>query len=78
MVLPWPVILFLLAFPALMAVLDCSQRAPDEFAGGAEDRRAWLRWLAVAVVTTPILVGYGIVIGYYYAVVRRDSPASPR
>jgi hypothetical protein len=25
----------------------------------------------------PILLGYGIVIGYYYAVVRRNSPSNP-
>jgi hypothetical protein len=30
----------------------------------------------VAVLTVPILLGFGIVLGYYYAVVRRNSPAS--
>ena len=29
------------------------------------------------VVTVPVLLGYGIVLGYYFAVVRRNSPASP-
>jgi hypothetical protein len=63
-------------FPAMMAILDCSQRSPDHFAGGAEDRIAWLKWLAIAVLTVPILLGYGIVLGYYFSVVRRNSPAS--
>jgi len=31
--------------------------------------------LIVAVLTVPILIGYGILIGYYYAVVRRNSPS---
>jgi hypothetical protein len=25
-------------------------------------------------VTVPILLGYGILIGYYYAVIRRNTP----
>jgi nitrate reductase NapE component len=65
-----------LEFPVVMALLDCWQRPPDHFLEGAEDRRAWLRWLVVAVVTVPILLGYGIVLGYYFAVVRRNSPAA--
>jgi hypothetical protein len=65
-----------LEFPVVMALLDCWQRPPDHFLDGAEDRRAWLRWLLVAVVTVPILLGYGIVLGYYFAVVRRNSPAA--
>jgi hypothetical protein len=68
----------MLEFPVFMALLDCSQRPADHFAEGANDRRAWLRWLVVAIVTVPILLGYGIVLGYYYAVVRRSSPSSPR
>jgi hypothetical protein len=67
----------MLEFPVIMALLDCWQRPADHFTDGAEDRTAWLRWLAVAVVTVPLLLGYGIVLGYYYAVVRRNSPASP-
>ncbi len=67
-----------LEFPVLMAVLDCWQRPPEHFKDGAEDRVAWLRWLGVAVVTVPVLLGYGIVLGYYFAVVRRNSPAAPR
>ena len=64
-----------LEFPAVMALIDCAHRDPDHFAGGADDRRSWLRWLVVAAVTAPILVGNGILLGYYYAVVRRNSPA---
>ena len=65
-----------LEFPVLMALLDCWQRPPEHFRDGVEDRVAWLRWLLVAVVTVPILLGYGIVLGYYFAVVRRNSPAA--
>lgn len=71
-----PLVLVLLEFPVIAAVLDCWQRPADHFLGGAADRKAWMRWLAVAVVTAPILLGFGIVLGYYYAVVRRNSPAS--
>ena len=78
MIPPWPLLVLMLEFPVLMALLDCWQRPVDQFAGGADDRTAWLRWLVVAVVTVPVLLGYGIVLGYYFAVVRRNSPASPR
>lgn len=73
---PLPLVLLGLEFPVLMALLDCWQRPPEHFQDGAEDRRAWLRWLLVAVVTVPILLGFGIVLGYYFAVVRRNSPAA--
>lgn len=73
---PLPLLLLMLEFPVAMALLDCWQRPVEHFAQGAEDRRAWLRWLAVAVVTVPVLLGYGIVLGYYFAVVRRNSPAA--
>lgn len=78
MIPPWPLLVLMLEFPVLMAVLDCWQRPADHFAEGAPDRLVWLRWLAVAVLTVPVLLGYGIVLGYYFAVVRRNSPASPR
>jgi hypothetical protein len=68
----------MLEFPVLMALLDCWQRPAEHFADGAADRTAWLRWLGVAVVTVPVLLGYGIVLGYYFAVIRRNSPAAPR
>lgn len=78
MIPPWPLLVLMLEFPVLMALLDCWQRPEEHFAEGAADRRAWLRWLVVAVVTVPVLLGYGVVLGYYYAVVRRNSPAAPR
>ena len=71
-----PVLLLLLEFPVVMALLDCWNRPEEHFADGAADRKAWIMWLLVAVVTVPILIGFGIVLGYYYAVVRRNSPAS--
>jgi hypothetical protein len=74
--LPLPLLVLGLEVPALLALLDCSQRPDEHFGGGGADKRAWVRWLVVAVVTVPILLGYGIVIGYYHAVVRRNSPAS--
>ncbi|HEY9556347.1 MAG TPA: hypothetical protein VIR58_06415 [Acidimicrobiales bacterium] len=73
---PLPLLILMLEFPAIMALLDCWQRPVDHFAEGADDRRAWLRWLVVAVITVPVLVGYLVVLGYYFAVVRRSSPAS--
>ena len=73
---PWWLTLILLEFPAVIAFLDCFNRPPEHFAGGADDRRAWVRWLVVALVTVPVLVGYGIVLGYYFSVVRRNSPMS--
>ena len=73
---PLWLVLLGLEFPVAMALLDCLQRPPEHFKDGAEDRTAWLRWLVVAVVTIPILLGYGIVLGYYFAVVRRNSPAA--
>lgn len=78
MIPPWPLLVLMLEFPVIMALLDCWQRPGEHFGEGAEDRRAWLRWLLVAVVTIPVLLGYGIVLGYYFAVVRRNSPAAPR
>jgi hypothetical protein len=74
---PWWLILLGLEFPALMALLDCYNRGPDHFAGGEPDRQSWLRWLVVGIITVPLLVGNGIVIGYYYSVIKRNSPASP-
>jgi nitrate reductase NapE component len=74
--LPLPLLLLFLEFPALVAILDCFNRPADHFAEGAPDRKAWLGWLVVAIVTVPILVGYGIVCGYYFSVVKRNSPAS--
>lgn len=71
-----PVIALLaLEVPAVVALLDCWNRRPDEFEGGADDRRSWLAWLVLGVLTAWFLVGNGIVLGYYYAVVRRNPPS---
>lgn len=67
----WLLLLLGLELPAGMALIDAGNRSPEQFAGGAEDRRAWLRWLAVAALTSPMLVGYGIVLTYYWNVVKR-------
>jgi hypothetical protein len=75
--LPWWLILLGLEFPVVMALLDCLNRPHEHFEGGAADRRSWLGWLVVGILTVPILIGYGVLIGYYFVVVRRNSPASP-
>lgn len=72
-----PLLILGLEFPVLMALLDCWQRPAEHFREGAADRRAWLRWLLVAVVTAPVLLGYAIVLGYYFAVVRRGTRNGP-
>jgi hypothetical protein len=74
--IPWPILLLGLELPAVLALLDCVNRPPNHFEGGEDDRRSWRGWLIVAVVTVPVLVGYLILVGYYYTVVRRNSPAS--
>ncbi|MCO8126793.1 hypothetical protein NHL50_06205 [Acidimicrobiia bacterium EGI L10123] len=73
----WLVIIGL-EFPAMIAMLDCLQRPADHFEGGAADRTAWIRWLVVAILLVPVLIGYGILLGYYYVVIRRNAPGSPR
>lgn len=72
--IPWPIVLLGLEFPAVLALVDCIGRPAHHFEGGAEDRQAWIRWLVVAVVTVPILVGFLLLIGYYHVVIRRNSP----
>jgi len=57
---------------SLLALLDCFGRDADDFVGGAEDRQGWIWWLLVAVATSWILVGNGIVLGYYFVVIRRN------
>ena len=59
-----------------MALLDCWNRDADEFPGGQADRRAWLQWLLVGVATAWLLVGNGIVLAYYFVVIKRGSPAT--
>ena len=75
---PFWLVLIGLEFPALIAMLDCVQRPADHFEGGAEDETAWTRWLVVAILLVPVLLGYGILLGYYYVVIRRNTPGSPR
>jgi hypothetical protein len=73
---PWPLVLLGLELPVVLALLDCWQRPPEHFVDGSEDRTAWLRWLWVAVATAPVLLGFGIVLGYYFSVIRRNSPST--
>jgi hypothetical protein len=72
----WPLLLIGLEFPAVFSLVDCINRPDDHFLGGAEDKRAWVRWLVIAMITVPVLLGYGIVLGYYFTVVKRNSPAT--
>lgn len=74
---PWWIVLLGLEFPVITAMIDCWTRPEDHFEKGEADRRAWKGWLIVAVVTAPVLLGFGVLIGYYYAVVRRNTPGSP-
>lgn len=75
---PLWLVLIGIEFPAIVGMLDCLQRPADHFEGGAEDRKAWIRWLVVAIVLVPVLLGYGILLGYYYVVIRRNMPGGPR
>ena len=75
---PLWLVLIGLEFPAMIALLDCVQRPADHFEGGAPDRKAWLRWLVVGALLVPFLLGYGILLGYYYVVIRRNAPGGPR
>lgn len=71
----WVLLVLGLEFPALLALVDCANRPVEHFADGAPDKKAWVRWLLVGVATAWFGVGDGIVLGYYYAVVRRNTPA---
>jgi hypothetical protein len=62
---------------AMLALLDCVQRPEEHFEGGSSDKRGWTRWLWVAVATGWFGVGYGIVLGYYYAVIKRNTLSRP-
>ena len=70
----WVFLLAGLESVALFTLLDCVNRDAIDFPGGAEDRAAWIKWLWVAVATAWFGVGNGIVLGYYYSVVKRNSP----
>lgn len=67
-------ILVALELPAVLALLDCYQRRPSEFAGGEPDRRSWIRWLWVALATSWLLVGNAVLLGYYWNVMKRNTP----
>jgi hypothetical protein len=69
----WVILLVGLDSIAILSLIDCMHRNEDHFAGGEEDKRAWIRWLWVAVATAWFGVGNGIVLGYFYAVVKRNS-----
>ena len=71
----WVLLVIGLDFPAVLALIDCTNRPESHFAGGEADKRGWKRWLIVAVATAWFGVGEGIVLGYYYAVVRRNTAA---
>jgi hypothetical protein len=73
--MPWPLLLLGLEFPALLALLDCVHREPDAFARGEADRRSWIRWLILAVLTAWLVIGNAILLGYYHVVVRGNSMA---
>jgi hypothetical protein len=73
----WLILIVGLEFPATLSLVDCINRSDEEFAGGTADRKGWLRWLVVAVLTSVVGIGYGIVLGYYWAVVKRNNPARP-
>jgi len=75
---PLWLVLIGLELPAVVALLDCFNRPADHFDGGAQDRTDWLRWLLVGAALVPVLLGYGILLGYYYVVIRRNQPGSPR
>lgn len=70
----WLILVLGLEIPVVLALLDCANRSADHFDGGAEDRRAWISWLGIAVLLAPVLVGYGIVLAYFSAVVKRNAP----
>lgn len=70
---PWWVLLAGLELPAVLALADCWNRPPEHFDGEEEGQRGWKRWLIVAVLTVPVLLGYLVVVGYYQSVVRRQS-----
>ena len=74
--LPWPLLLLGLELPAILALVDCTNRPPDHFDGGADDRKAWQKWLVVAIVTVPLLVGYLLIAAYYHVVIRKNSPTA--
>ena len=72
----WLLLVAGLEFPAVMALIDAYNRPAEHFAGDEDDKRSWIRWLWVAVATVPILLGYGILLGYHESVVKRNRAAT--
>lgn len=75
--MPWVLLIFGMEFPGLVALTDCYQRPAERFAGGEADRGAWLKWLVVALFLMPVGVGYGILLGYHWNVIKRNTMAIP-
>lgn len=69
----WLILVVGLDSIAILSLVDCKNRDEDHFAGGAPDKAAWVKWLWIAVATAWFGVGNGIVLGYFYAVVKRNS-----
>jgi hypothetical protein len=74
----WVLLILGMEFPGIVALLDCYQRDPSKFAGEERDRAAWLKWLIVALFLMPIGVGYGILLGYHWNVIKRSSLTNER
>ena len=72
-VVRWLLLVLGLDSIAILALVDCINRPEDHFEGGRDDQRGWTRWLWLAVATAWFGVGNGIVLGYYYAVVKRNT-----
>lgn len=73
----WVLLIFGMEFPGMVAVADCYQRHPDRFAGGERDKAAWMKWLVVALLLAPVGIGYGILLGYHWNVIKRHSSMAP-
>jgi hypothetical protein len=73
----WALLIFGMEFPGMVALSDCYTRKPDRFAGGERDRAAWLKWLVVALFLMPVGVGYGILLGYHWNVIKRNTMSMP-
>ncbi len=73
----WALLIFGMEFPGLVAIADCYQRRPDRFVGGERDRAAWMKWLVVALFLAPVGIGYGILLGYHWNVIKRHSSMAP-
>jgi hypothetical protein len=71
----WLVLIFGMEVPALMSFIDAMHRDASGFEGGEADRRGWRVWLVLAMLLSPVLIGYGIVLTYYWNVIKRGTVA---